>query len=73
MPKDIDMSQALRCASHLGVKLCGVHHTVESSALNFYKKLCGVMHTTESSSSMCILPRSQNAHCRVKIKIFASL
>ena len=45
----------LRCASHWGVKLCGVHHTAESS------------------SAVCITPRSQTAHRRVRIENFEDL
>ena len=42
------------CASHTGVKLCGVHPTTESSDQNGLKKLRGVHHTLESSSVVCI-------------------
>ena len=52
----------LRCASHLGVKLRGVHHTSESSDQNFSK-----------SSMVCITQQSQTVHDGVKIKIFFCL
>ena len=70
-------SQASRCVSHRGVKLCGVapqcasHSGVQWSKL--LKTLRGVHPTAESSSVVCITPRSQIAHCRVKIEIFVSL
>ena len=73
MPKDIDMSQAPRCASHLGVKLCGVHHTEESSALNFYKKKtlwCDAHHRVKlldvhpTSESKCTLQSQNHNLCK---------
>ena len=45
-------SQALRCASHCGVKLRGVHHTAKSSDEQFSK-----------NSAVCISPRSQAPRC----------
>ena len=36
-------------------------------------KLQGVHHTAVSSSAICITPRSQTAHHRVRIKFFESL
>ena len=72
-------SQALRCASHHGVKLCGVHHTVESSfvvCITHWSQLhqishktlrcdaqLSVMHTAELSSAVCFSPRSGAPRC----------
>ena len=59
-------SQAPQCASHLVVKLRGVHHTMESSDQNF-----------SNSSVVSIPPQSQTAHRGVKrgvkIEIFVIL
>ena len=60
-------SQTPECASHRGVQLRGVHHTME--VIKISQKGCGVHHTAESNCT----PQSQTVHCRVKIKIFVSL
>ena len=48
----IQRSQALQYASHRGVKLCGVHHTAESSDQKCSK-----------NSVVCISPLSQTLWC----------
>ena len=60
--KIFEFFKAPQCASHPGARLCSVHHPAESSDPNFSKNF-----------AVCITPRSQFAHCRVRIKNFVVL
>ena len=57
-----------QCASYRVVKLRGVQCASYRGV-----ELRDVHHTAELSSAVCITPRSQTAHCGVKIEIIGSL
>ena len=62
LPRYSNFLKALRCASHWGVRLCGVHHTAESWKQSIWKK------SAESLSVVFIPPESVS--CQVSVLIW---